>query len=191
MRLRMPAWAARRPALALFLLAVTVYLLTAGVSRNGVGYSADGTFAFEMAKSVVVDPDHKYLRRHGHNFSRWGVGLPLALMPVVAAAESFAHLAPQRDRIPIGEHEILLVNYAPLGGMPQPNSTDVLNLGLKPGRYDRLALLTHTGLSAACPRVSRWRDSSLRLPVGTLSCDPCASEWRRRSGPMTAATSGP
>ena len=152
MRLRMPAWAARRPALALFLLAVTVYLLTAGVSRNGVGYSADGTFAFEMAKSVVVDPDHKYLRRHGHNFSRWGVGLPLALMPVVAAAESFAHLAPQRDRIPIGEHEILLVNYAPLGGMPQPNSTDVLNLGLKPGRYDRLALLTHTGLSAALPQ---------------------------------------
>ncbi len=154
MRLRTPAWAVRRPALVLFLLAASVYLLTAGVSRNGVGYSADGTFAFEMAKSVVVDPDHKYLRQHGHNFSRWGVGLPLALMPVVAAAEPFAHLAPQRDRLPIGdgEHEMLLVNYAPLGGMPQPNGTGVLDLGLKPGRYDRLALLTHAGLSAEFPQ---------------------------------------
>ena len=154
MQLRMLAWAVRRPALALFLLVASVYLLTAGVSRNGVGYSADGTFAFEMAKSVVVDPKHKYLREHGGNFSRWGVGLPLAFIPVVAVAEPFAHIAPQRDRLPIndGEHEMLLVNYAPLGGMPQPKSTGVLDLGLEPGRYDRLALLSHTGLSAAFPQ---------------------------------------
>ncbi len=154
MRLHMPGWIVQRPALVLFVLAASVYLLTAGVSRNGVGYSADGTFAFEMAKSVVVDPDQKYLREHGGNFSRWGVGLPLALMPVVAAAEPFAHLAPQRDRLPIldGEHEMLLVNYAPLGGLPQPKSTGVLELGLDPGRYDRLALLTHAGLSTDFPQ---------------------------------------
>ena len=35
-----------------------------GVNRGGFGYSPDGTFAFEMAKSVVLDAHHKYLKQH-------------------------------------------------------------------------------------------------------------------------------
>ena len=145
-------WATKRPALALFVLVATIYLLSSGVSRNGVGYSADGTFAFEMAKSVVVDPEHTYLHDYGHNFSRWGIGLPIALMPIVAIAEPLALLAPQRDRIPVDGYDILLVNYPPLAGTPQLNDTRVLDLGLEPGRYDRLILLSHTGLSVALPQ---------------------------------------
>jgi len=192
-RLRVPAWMVHRPALVLFVLAASVYLLTAGVSRNGVGYSADGTFAFEMAKSVVVDPDHKYLKEHGGNFSRWGVGLPLALMPMVAVAEPFAHLAPQRDRLPIlgGEHEMLLVNYAPLGGMPQPNSTGVLELGLEPGRYDRLALLTHAGLSAAFPQGLEIAQLIVTAADGTEIVRPIrvgieTAEWAYDRGDVRA-----
>ena len=80
-RVRPARWATAHPALALFLFTVTLYALTAGASRNSFGYSADGTFAFEMAKSAVVDPGHAYLRDQNRNFSRWGVGLPLAMVP--------------------------------------------------------------------------------------------------------------
>lgn len=166
MPLCVPGWAARRPALALFVFVTIVYLLAAGVSRNGVGYSADGTFAFEMAKSLVTDPDHAYLADNRHNFSRWGVGLPIALVPVVAAAEPLAHLAPQRDRIPVGEHEILLVSYAPLAGTPQLNDTKVLDLGLEPGRYDRLTLLSHMGLSSGLPQGLEVANLVLTMAAG-------------------------
>ena len=49
-----------RPALLLFLFIFSIYAMTLGMGRNGAGYSADGTFAFEMAKSAMVDPGHAY-----------------------------------------------------------------------------------------------------------------------------------
>ena len=145
---RLMRWAQARPAFLLFLFAFTLYAMSMGAARNGGGYSADGTFAFEMAKSVVVDRGHAYLRDQNRNFSRWGVGLPTAFMPFVAFAEPLAEAAPQRDRIPLGEHDVLLVNFPPLGGTPGLEVTGEIDLGIEPGVYDRLALLSHSGLSA-------------------------------------------
>ena len=53
-----------RPAPLIFVFLAAVYLLTMGVNRGGFGYSPDGQFAFEMAKSIALDPDREYLRRH-------------------------------------------------------------------------------------------------------------------------------
>lgn len=147
-RQRIVQWGHSRPAFLLFLFAFALYALSMGAARNGGGYSADGTFAFEMAKSVVIDPGHAYLRDQNRNFSRWGVGLPTAFMPFVALAEPLAEAAPQRDRIPLGEHDVLLVNFPPLGGTPGPGVADEIDLSIEPGVYDRLALLSHSGLSA-------------------------------------------
>ncbi|MCY3958917.1 MAG: glycosyltransferase family 39 protein [Chloroflexi bacterium] len=145
---RLMRWAQTRPAVLLFLFAFTLYALSMGAARNGGGYSADGTFAFEMAKSVMVDRGHAYLRDQNRNFSRWGVGLPTVFMPFVAFAEPLAEAAPQRDRIPLGEHDVLLVNFPPLGGSPGPGVTGEIELRIEPGVYDSLALLSHSGLSA-------------------------------------------
>ena len=184
---RLVGWGRARPALALFVFAATVYALTAGVSRNGFGYSADGTFAFEMAKSAVVDPGHAYLRDENRNFSRWGVGLPAVLMPFVAFAEPIAQAAPQRDRIPLGDHSILLVNFAPLGGSPQPNGTQVLELDLQPGVYDALALLSHSGLSAHLPQGTEIARLQLTAADGTVTEHPVrvgieTAEWAYERG---------
>ncbi len=152
LRSRFIRWTGARPSLVLFVLIASLYAMTAGSTRDGFGYSADGSFAFEMARSAVVDPGHVYLRTYSSNFSRWGVGLPIAFAPLVAFAEPIAQIAPQRDRVPVGEHEILLVNYAPLGGSDQLNVTRELDLGLTPGAYDELVLLSHSALSADIPQ---------------------------------------
>ena len=83
-------WWITRPALLLFLFVFSLYSLTLGVGRNGAGYSADGTFAFEMAKSAMIDSGHAYLRDQNQNFARWGIGLPIAFAPFVAFAEPIA-----------------------------------------------------------------------------------------------------
>ena len=140
-------WFMARPSLALFVFLVTVYSMAAGVSRNGFGYSADGTFAFEMAKSAIVDPNHAYIRDQHRNFSRWGLGLPLLLAPVAAFAEPIAGVAPQRDRIPTNDHDLLLVRFPPLGGSPIQEVSRKLDLNLPAGSYTTIMMLSHTGLS--------------------------------------------
>ena len=114
---RLMSWGQARPTFLLFLFAFTLYALSMGPARNGSGYSADGTFAFEMAKSVMIDRGHAYLRDQNRNFARWGVGLPTAFMPIVAFAEPLANKAPQRDRVPLDEYDVLLVNQPALGGL--------------------------------------------------------------------------
>ena len=145
---RLMGWGRARPVFLLFLFAFTFYSMSLGPARNGSGYSADGTFAFEMAKSVMIDRGHAYLRDQNRNFARWGVGLPTAFMPIVAFAEPLAKQAPQRDRIPLGEYDVLLVNQPALGGTPGPDVRRELLLEIEPGTYDRLALVSHSGLSA-------------------------------------------
>ncbi|MYD94385.1 MAG: phospholipid carrier-dependent glycosyltransferase [Chloroflexi bacterium] len=188
---RLLRWAHARPALLLFLFAFTLYALSMGAARNGGGYSADGTFAFEMAKSVMVDRGHAYLRDQNRNFSRWGVGLPTAFMPIVAFAEPLAEAAPQRDRIPLGEHDVLLVNFPPLGGSPGPQVTDEIELGIEPGSYDRLALLSHSGLSAGFSQGTEIARLHLTDAAGATSDHPIrvgieTAEWAYDRGDVRA-----
>ena len=184
-------WGQARPAFLLFLFTFTLYALSMGAARNGSGYSADGTFAFEMAKSVMVDRGHAYLRDQNRNFSRWGVGLPTTFMPFVAFAEPLAKAAPQRDRIPLGEHDVLLVNFPPLGGSPGNGVSGEIELGIEPGTYDRLALLSHSGLSAGFAQGTEIARLHLTDADGTASDHPIrvgieTAEWAYDRGDVRA-----
>ena len=46
--------------LLLFVFLLAVYLVT-----GGKGYSIDGAFGYEMARSAFLDPEHSYFRRFG------------------------------------------------------------------------------------------------------------------------------
>ena len=175
-------WGQARPALLLFLFTFSLYALSIGAARNGSGYSADGTFAFEMAKSVMVDRGHAYLRDQNKNFARWGVGLPTAFAPVVAFAEPLANATPQRDRIPVGEHNVLLVSHPPLGGTPGPETQGSLDLGLPSGTYDTLTLVSHSALStgfAQGTEIARLRltDASGRFTEHPIRVGVETAEW--------------
>ena len=89
-----------KPAFLLFIFLISLYILTMGINRTGYGYSPDGTFAFEMAKSIVTDSERTYFRENYRNFSRWGIGMPVMLMPFVAFADPLSDIAPQRDSGP-------------------------------------------------------------------------------------------
>ncbi len=184
-------WGHERPALLLFVFAFALYALSIGASRNGVGYSADGTFAFEMAKSVMIDRGHAYLRDQNHNFGRWGMGLPTALAPIAALAEPVAAAAPQRDRIPLGEHDVLLVNFQPLGGSPGPKVASSLNLDVAPGVYDTLTLVSHSGLSAGFAQGTEIARLRLTDASGSVTEHPIrvgveTAEWAYDRGDVRA-----
>ena len=188
---RLMGWGQARPAFLLFLFTFALYALSMGPARNGAGYSADGTFAFEMAKSVMVDRGHAYLRDQNRNFARWGVGLPAVFAPIVAFAEPLAGNAPQRDRVPLGEHEVLLVSYPPLGGTPGSNVQPTLDLGITPGVYDTLILVSHSGLSAAFAQgteIARLRltDASGRFTEHPIRAGIETAEWAYDRGDVRA-----
>ena len=188
---RLMGWGRARPVFLLFLFAFTFYSMSLGPARNGSGYSADGTFAFEMAKSVMIDRGHAYLRDQNRNFARWGVGLPTALMPIVAFAEPLARKAPQRDRIPLGEYDVLLVNQPALGGTPGPNVKRELDIGIEPGVYDRLALVSHSGLSAGFAQGTEIARLELTDASGLSTAHPIrvgieTAEWAYDRGDVRA-----
>ena len=188
---RLMGWGQARPAFLLFFFAFALYALSMGPARNGAGYSADGTFAFEMAKSVMIDRGHAYLRDQNKNFARWGVGLPTVFAPIVAFAEPLAKKAPQRDRIPLAEHDVLLVNQPPLGGTPGPNVRRALDLDIPQGAYDTLALVSHSGLSAGFRQgteIARLRltDASGRFTEHPIRVGIETAEWAYDRGDVRA-----
>ena len=90
-------WTGLDPGSLLAILALATYLTTAG----GHAYSTDGTFAYEMAKSAVLDPEHQYWGRFRSAFARWGVGMPAFAQPFVLGGAALGTLAPERDDIVI------------------------------------------------------------------------------------------
>ena len=114
----------RRPPLplllGLFLLAV--YLTTGG----GKGYSVDGAFGYEMARSVSLDPEHGYFKRFRSAFARWGALMPLLGQPFVLAGDALARVAPQRDALDAGGHRFRVEEWPPLGAGERPVLTPPL-----------------------------------------------------------------
>jgi len=138
-----------RPALLIFAFLTAIYLLTMGVNRGGFGYSPDGTFAFEMAKSVALDPDRKYLRQYYNNFSRWGMAMPAMLTPFVVLARPLAEMAPQRDRLTVDGHEYLVSHFPDVGHVSMAEAEQSIELDVPDGRYSEMTIISHLGLSAA------------------------------------------
>lgn len=79
---------------------LAIYLMTGG----GHGYSIDGAFAFEMAKTAFIDQDHQYFTRFKTAFARWGIGLPIIGQPFILAGAALGTIAPERDGLTVDGH---------------------------------------------------------------------------------------
>jgi len=95
----------------LFLLLLCLYLLTGG----GHGYSIDGSFGYEMARTVLLDPSHEYFHRFKTAFARWGVLLPVLGQPFVLAGNALAQVAPERDALAVGGHTFRVEEWPAIG----------------------------------------------------------------------------
>ena len=85
-------------------LLVTALLSLYLISGGGKGYSIDGAFSFEMAKSVYLDPDHAYFQRFKTAFARWGALMPAIGQPFVVVGAGLARIAPERDSLIVEGH---------------------------------------------------------------------------------------
>jgi hypothetical protein len=75
----------------LFFLAL--YLITGA----GHGYSTDGDFAFNVGRSMSLDPEREYIHRMQSGFSQWGVMVPVLSQPLIILGELATKVAPQKD----------------------------------------------------------------------------------------------
>ena len=157
-------------------------MLSMGVNRTGYGYSPDGTFAFEMAKSMVTDSEHKYFRQYYRNFSRWGIGMPIMLTPFVALAEPLSDIAPQRDRLPIDGEEYFLTNFPSISHSSFPDARAELGLQIAPLPITELNMVSHTGLSQDIPQGTEIATLRIVEADGTVLLFPIragieTAEW--------------
>lgn len=159
----------REPALAgwLFLFLLGVYLTTAG----GKGYSVDGAFGYEMAKTISLDPQHTYFRRFKTAFARWGVLMPLLGQPFVLAGDALAGYAPERDDLFAGGHRFRVEEWPILGAggrqsysppLPETGGGLVQAIGLVSFLANGLAV----GQGVEVGKVSLWGGRrEITLPV--------------------------
>ncbi|CAA9271441.1 MAG: Cell division protein FtsK [uncultured Chloroflexi bacterium] len=95
----------------LFVCLLSLYLVTGG----GKGYSVDGGFGYEMAKTVFLDPKHEYFQRFKSAFARWGALLPLLGQPFVLAGDALSRVAPERDALVVDGHTFRVEDWPALG----------------------------------------------------------------------------
>lgn len=111
---------------AIFIALLSLYLFTGG----GKGYSIDGAFGYEMAKTVFLDPEHTYFQRFKTAFARWGALLPLLGQPFVLAGDALSRVAPERDTLTVDGHtfrveEWPVVNAGAVRTAPAPDPIEL------------------------------------------------------------------
>ncbi|HEU5318052.1 MAG TPA: hypothetical protein VFX49_18210, partial [Chloroflexota bacterium] len=122
---------ARRSTIAVFLTLLCLYALTAG----GQGYSVDGTFSFQLARSVATDPTHDFARRNAATLARWGPVLPALGVPFVWLGAALGRLAPPRDSVAVDGERLTLYDFPPIGG-PASGAPGRLELPVTGGALD-------------------------------------------------------
>ena len=139
--------AARRPLAAttaaglVFCILLSAYALTGG----GEGYSVDGRFGYEMARSIALDPDRSYLEEFRRNFARWGIVMPLLGQPLLQLGHAVGVAAPPRDgRYLDGQLHVLRAwPPLPLDGTATPIRVDLP----QPVSVIRLRVVSYLALS--------------------------------------------
>lgn len=95
-----------------------LYALTAG----GGGYSVDGTFSYEVARSLATDPSREFLARNRDTLTRWGPVVPALGVPFAWLGARLGEQAPRRDTVPMDGRAVRLYDWpaigAPLSGAP-------------------------------------------------------------------------
>ena len=100
-----------RGAARIFALLLCLYVLTGG----GQGYSVDGTFSYQAARSLATDPSATFLRQNADTLRRWGVLMPLAGAPLTWLGARLAAAAPPRDSVVVAGQRLALHEWQPIG----------------------------------------------------------------------------
>ncbi|HEX2034338.1 MAG TPA: hypothetical protein VHS99_09145, partial [Chloroflexota bacterium] len=139
-----------------FGLLLCLYALTGG----GQGYSVDGTFSYEVARSLATDPQLQFLRQNRETLKRWGPVAPaLAVVPTRLGA-SLGAWAPRRDTLQLDGRTLQLYDFPVLG----PPGTAASDPGGSASGVDELRLPLPEALHVS--RVQLVSFLSLATEVG-------------------------
>ncbi|HEV2126176.1 MAG TPA: hypothetical protein VGW38_25755, partial [Chloroflexota bacterium] len=156
----------RSPGGLLFLFLLSLYLITGG----GRGYSIDGSFGYEMAKTAFLDPEHTYFKRFRTAFARWGALMPLLGQPFVLAGDALSRVAPERDALVVDGHTYRVEEWPALG----PGGRGAYAPARPPQErvYSRLGLISSLSNSTKTPQdavvgwVRVWEEERLvEIPI--------------------------
>lgn len=171
---------------------ITLYILTGG----GHGYSPDGEFAWRMARSLIVDPDHSYLKSQQSGLDQWGFMVPLLSQPLVLLGEPLATIMPKKDYAIVDGRTYVLQKYrkrgllddAPTVGPKAPGIEDVyVRDNLKLGPATSLAVISFMSHSKDIPQGTTVAEITLVDTAGRALVFPMragveTSEWKRGKG---------
>lgn len=158
---------------AIFLFFFLTYALTAG----GHEYSPDGRFAFNMGQSLILDPEHAYLRDEYRGLAWWGLGLPLLFQPALLIGAAIEPVTPQKDEFTHEGRTYLLTEYPVLGPSNAPNTTNTLYLSLEETRAKGLVIFSYLGSSLDVEDGTRVAAITLdTVPAGRIYGEMKAGE---------------
>ena len=157
-------WRALDAGSLLAILSLAIYLTSAG----GHAYSTDGTFAFEMAKSAVLDADHQYWGRFRSAFARWGVAMPAFAQPFVLGGAALGSLAPERDDLMVDGHRLRVETWPVVranqtSAFPNP---DIL-VGRDTDLVRSITVVSYLANAATVPDGMTVAEIQLVAPSGT------------------------
>ncbi|MBI3970045.1 MAG: hypothetical protein HY332_02040 [Chloroflexi bacterium] len=180
---------ALRPFLLVFGLLCCLYLLSAG----GQGYSVDGTFSYEVARSLATDPSQAFIRRNRDTLRRWGPVAPALGSPFAWLGLQLGRWAPRPDTVSVDGTTLHLRQWpvigaagassfaaAPTGGLPAELRID-LPAALPVHRVTLVSFLSFaTALPDGAPVAEViLRDGATGAPSGraVLRAGADTAEW--------------
>ncbi|HEX2325308.1 MAG TPA: hypothetical protein VHQ00_07895, partial [Chloroflexota bacterium] len=119
-----------RASLLVFAFLGCLYALTGG----GQGYSVDGLFGYQVARSVATDPQQEFLNRNRGTLARWGPVVPALGVPFTWAGARLAQIAPFRESVPLDGSVARLSDWPALGAAGDEGARTELRLPLSPPR---------------------------------------------------------
>ncbi|MDQ3702352.1 MAG: hypothetical protein M3442_15745, partial [Chloroflexota bacterium] len=122
-----------------------LYALTAG----GQGYSVDGTFSYEVARSIATDPAREFLAQNRGTLARWGPVVPALGVPLAWIGARLGEWVPRRDTVPVDGRLVRLYDWPALGALAE-GALPELRLALDgPRDVSRLHLVSFLSLSTS------------------------------------------
>ena len=135
-----------RASLLVFAFLCCLYALTGG----GQGYSVDGLFGYQVARSVATDPQQEFLNRNRGTLARWGPVVPALGVPFTWAGARLAQIVPSRESVPLDGSVARLHDWPALGAAGDEGARTELRLPLSPPRaVDDLRLVSFLSLATA------------------------------------------
>jgi hypothetical protein len=177
---------------------MALYLITGG----GHGYSPDGEFAWRMARSLIMDPTHEYLKseRSRSGLDQWGIMVPVLAQPLTIIGETVAPYLPQKDYVLLNGQSFVLGIFkgkdtaadAPtVGAAGTGAETSYTSPELKNGPATKLTVISFLALSSDIPQGATVAELTLVDSDGNQLVFPLragieTAEWNRGKGAPSA-----